>query len=53
MTAAAATVAMIEELAPVRPGERDRFADILERHDAELVERHPKWDRPSDTPAPT
>ena len=52
MTAPPAAVAMIEVLAPVRRGELDRFADIFECHDSELVERRAHRHRPSGTPAP-
>lgn len=52
VTAPAVAVTMIEELAQLRPGELDRFAEILERHDSELLERHPHWDRPAPTRAP-
>jgi hypothetical protein len=36
---------MIEELAALAPGDLDRLAEALERHDSQLLE-HPRWDGP-------
>jgi hypothetical protein len=52
VTAPAVAITMIEELATVGPGELDRFAEILERYDSELLERHPHWDPRAETHAP-
>jgi mannose-6-phosphate isomerase-like protein (cupin superfamily) len=46
VTAPALGVAMIEEVAAVPPGDFDQMVELFERHDSELLERHPHWDRP-------
>lgn len=43
IAAPAAAVTATEEIAQVGPGELDRLAEILERHDSELLERRPHW----------
>jgi hypothetical protein len=45
-TAPARAVTMMEELGRLGPGDLDGLAEILERHDSELLERHPHWDGP-------
>jgi mannose-6-phosphate isomerase-like protein (cupin superfamily) len=45
-TAPAAAITMIEELATVPPADFDRFAEVLEQHDSELLERYPHWNPP-------
>ena len=45
----ARAVTVVEEVGQVAPGDIDRLAAILERHDTELLERHPHWGPPSTT----
>jgi mannose-6-phosphate isomerase-like protein (cupin superfamily) len=43
VTAPADAVALIEEVGAIAPGDLDRVAQLFERHDSELLERHPHW----------
>jgi mannose-6-phosphate isomerase-like protein (cupin superfamily) len=43
VAAPAVAVTAIEEVGQVVPGDLDGLAEILERHDSELLERHPHW----------
>jgi Mannose-6-phosphate isomerase len=49
----ARAVTAIEEVGQVAPGDIDRLAAQLERHDTELLERHPHWVPPAVTPSPS
>jgi mannose-6-phosphate isomerase-like protein (cupin superfamily) len=44
VTAPAAAVTAIEEISALPPGDLDRVAELFDRHDSELLERHPHWD---------
>jgi mannose-6-phosphate isomerase-like protein (cupin superfamily) len=43
VAAPARAVTAIEEVGQVAPGDLDGLAEIFERHDSELLERHPHW----------
>jgi mannose-6-phosphate isomerase-like protein (cupin superfamily) len=47
VTAPPDAVTLIEEAGTVLPGDLDRLAEIFDRYDSELLERHPHWDRPA------
>jgi mannose-6-phosphate isomerase-like protein (cupin superfamily) len=43
VTAPALAVTLIEEVGAIAPGDLDLLAELFERHDSELLERHPHW----------
>ena len=47
VTAPPAAVTLIEQVATVVPGDLDRLAELFDRYDSELLERHPHWDGPA------
>ena len=48
----ARAITAIEEVGQVPPGDIDQLAAILERHDSELLARHPHWGPPAATLPP-
>lgn len=46
-------VAAVEALAQVAPGDIDAVAELHERYDSELLERHPHWGLPAAAPGPS
>jgi mannose-6-phosphate isomerase-like protein (cupin superfamily) len=47
ITAPPAAVTLIEQVSKVVPGDLDRLAELFDRYDSELLERHPHWDAPA------
>jgi mannose-6-phosphate isomerase-like protein (cupin superfamily) len=51
VAAPAIAVTSIEEAAAIAPGDLDGLVEIFDRHDSELLERHPHWAPLSREPA--